>query len=186
MLAGIGIVLVVGIVMVVSRGGEVQSAQQSGPTLQSVPLDPLGIGGLVLNRKSRTPEAGVWVIAETDSLPAPYRRMVVTDDQGRFLVPDLPEGAYDVWVRGYGLRDSSPVKASRGGRLTLEVASARTPQEAAQIYPATYWLSLFKPASMQELPKGFSSQAQWIAAMKTGCSGGCHQLGGDQIGRAHV
>jgi hypothetical protein len=45
-------------------------------------------------------EAGVWVIAETTELPTQFRRIVVTDDQGRYLVPDLPQADYSVWVRG--------------------------------------------------------------------------------------
>src|SRR5882672_3578704 len=52
------------------------------------------------------PEAGVWVIAETTDLPTKFAKVVVTDDQGRFLVPDLPKANYSVWVRGYGLVDS--------------------------------------------------------------------------------
>src|SRR5262245_38959661 len=51
------------------------------------------------------PEAGVWVIAETTSLPTRYIKSVVTDDQGRYLIPDLPRASYEVFVRGYGLLD---------------------------------------------------------------------------------
>src|SRR4029453_17678946 len=98
-------------------------------------------------------EAGVWVIAETDGLPTHFSRIVVTDDNGQFLIPDLPASAsYDVWVRGYGLRDSQPVKAPRGERLTLQVENAQTPQEAAKIYPANYWLSLYQPPPANILP----------------------------------
>ena len=53
------------------------------------------------------PEAGVWVIAETTDLPTRFAKMVVTDDQGRYVVPDLPKAKYKVWVRGYGLVDSA-------------------------------------------------------------------------------
>ena len=49
------------------------------------------------------PEAGVWVIAETDELETKFVKIVVTDDAGRFLLPELPSATYDVWVRGYGL-----------------------------------------------------------------------------------
>ena len=35
-------------------------------------------------------EAGVWVIAETDALPTPYRKIVVTDQHGKFVLPQLP------------------------------------------------------------------------------------------------
>ena len=113
-----------------------------------VDVDPASIGGVVLN--GGRPEAGVWVIAETTGLPTHFSRIVVTDDDGRFLVPDLPESAsYDVWVRGYGLRDSQPVKAARGERVSLQVENAQTPQEAARIYPANYWLSLYQPPPVQ-------------------------------------
>src|SRR5690349_12472886 len=55
------------------------------------------------------PEAGVWVIAETDDLKTPYIKVVVTDDKGRYVLPELPKAKYKVWVRGYGLSDSKPV-----------------------------------------------------------------------------
>src|SRR5581483_8553463 len=70
------------------------------------------IGGVVTG--ARGPEAGVWVIAESKELPTTLRRIVVTDDQGRYVVPDLPKGSYSVWVRGYGLVDSPKVTASPG------------------------------------------------------------------------
>jgi hypothetical protein len=46
------------------------------------------------------PEAGVWVIAETNELPTKYAKMVVTDDLGRYVIPDLSTANYGVWVRG--------------------------------------------------------------------------------------
>src|SRR5215470_11319047 len=66
------------------------------------------IGGVVTG--PRGPEAGVWVIAETNELPTKFVRIVVTDDQGRYLIPDLPKATYNVWVRGYGLVDSPKSK----------------------------------------------------------------------------
>src|SRR5215216_7205827 len=100
-----------------------------------VPAQTSSIGGTVVNSATGKPEAGVWVIAET-KLGTPYRKIVVTDDQGRFLVPDLPAASYDVWVRGYGLQDSGKTKAERGAQIIVRVANAATPQEAAKIYPA--------------------------------------------------
>ena len=47
------------------------------------------IGGVVTSSKG--PEAGVWVIAETKDLPTGYRKIVVTDDQGRYVIPELAE-----------------------------------------------------------------------------------------------
>ena len=60
------------------------------------------------------PEAGVWVIAETTDLPTRYTKSVVTDDQGRYVIPDLPTANYQVWVRGYGLVDSPKMRAKPG------------------------------------------------------------------------
>ena len=118
-------------------------AVSTGAQAGDVPTDARSISGVVLN-KGQAPEAGVWVIAETDSLPTHFRRMVVTDDRGRFLVPELPDASCYVWVRGYGLRDSKPVKAVRGRSMALQVTSARTPQEAAKIYPSNYCSFTFK------------------------------------------
>src|SRR6266404_4358399 len=91
---------ILAIVCIISRSAS--GGQQSVSALQ---VDKSSVGGTVLNTSGGKPEAGVWVIAETKSLPVPFRKIVVTDDQGRFLVPDLPEGAYELWVRGYGLKD---------------------------------------------------------------------------------
>ena len=67
------------------------------------------ISGVVQGQQG--PEAGVWVIAETNDLPTKLIKIVVTDDQGRFVLPDLPTATYSVWVRGYGLVDSTPIDA---------------------------------------------------------------------------
>ena len=45
------------------------------------------------------------MIAETIDLPTKFAKIVVTDDQGRYLIPDLPKANYTVWVRGYGIID---------------------------------------------------------------------------------
>jgi hypothetical protein len=148
------------------------------------------IGGVVTSAKG--PEAGVWVIAETSDLPTKYRKIVVTDDLGRFLVPDLPKANYKVWVRGYGLVDSQPVDAAPGKTLALTATIAPDARAAAQYYPADYWYSLMKlpPKSafpMEIAPKqgveGMRSQgpatlteAQWIYFLKRGC-GSCHEQG---------
>ena len=136
------------------------AAQEMRPvraaTAPDVQMDQASIGGVVLNSNGDTPEGGVWVIAETKTLPAPFRRIVVTDDQGRFVVPDLPQGSYELWVRGYGLKDSAHVSASRGARVKIQVTSAKDPQEAAKIYPANYWMSLYQPPAKEELPERFT------------------------------
>src|ERR671931_2175620 len=81
-----------------------------------------GIRGVVTNGK--TAEAGVWVIAETEELPTKFAKIVVTDDRGRFLIPELPKADYRVWVRGYGLVDSKKVKAKPGALLRLKATVA--------------------------------------------------------------
>jgi len=97
---------------------------------QQVRVDADDIGGVVTGAKG--PEAGVWVIAETKDLPTKYVKIVVTDDAGRYLLPDLPKGNYDVWVRGYGLVDSPKVKAAPGKALDLKAVAAPTRAAAAE------------------------------------------------------
>src|SRR2546425_13116638 len=89
------------------------NAQQAA----AVAIDADDIGGV--GRGPNGPEAGVWVIAETLDLPTRYAKMVVTDAQGRYVVPDLPKAKYKVWVRGYGLVDSPKVDAQPGTNLDL-------------------------------------------------------------------
>src|SRR3954462_4017565 len=85
------------------------------------------LGGIVTGPSG--PEAGVWVIAETKDLPTRFAKIVVTDDQGRYLVPDLPKASYDLWVRGYGLVDSPKVKATPGQTLNLTAVPAASEKE---------------------------------------------------------
>jgi hypothetical protein len=168
------LIAVIWLISDLTIGQHIRAAQASrSPDIQ---VDKASIGGLVVNANDQAPEAGVWVIAETKDLPVPFREIVVTDDQGRFLVPDLPEGSYELWVRGYGLKDSAPVKASRGERVSLQVTSAKDSQEAARIYPASYWTSLIQVPSTTEVPDRYSSQEHWIADWRAGCNQ-CHQLG---------
>src|SRR3569623_3345901 len=85
------------------------------------------ISGVVQGEKG--PEAGVWVIAETKDTLTNFIKIVVTDDQGRFMLPELPTANYDVWVRGYGLVDSAKPTAKSGAEnVTIKVTSAKTPQ----------------------------------------------------------
>src|SRR2546425_3095570 len=105
--------------------------QQQG---QAVRIDADDIGGVVTGPNG--PEAGVWVIAETTDLPTRFVRIVVTDDQGRYLLPDLPKANYSVWVRGYGLVDSAKVPATPGRILDLKATPAASPRAAAEYYPA--------------------------------------------------
>ena len=108
------------------------------------------IGGVVTG--PRGPEAGVWVIAETSDLPTKFVRIVVTDDQGRYLIPDLPKANYSVWVRGYGLVDSPKSKSTGGKTLNLTAVAAPNARAAAAYYPAGYWFSLLKVPEKSEFP----------------------------------
>ena len=143
------------------------------------------IGGVVTSSKG--PEAGVWVIAETKDLPTGYRKIVVTDDQGRYVIPELPKATYDVWVRGYGLVDSPKVKAAPGKMLNLTAVIAPDAAAAAQYYPAAYWYSLLHIPPKSDFPgtgdKGngiserIKDQGAWIENVKTDGCEACHQLG---------
>src|ERR1700689_3298073 len=112
------------------------SAQQGAP----VHIGDTDLGGVVSGPNG--PEAGVWVIAETTDLPTKMAKIVVTDDNGRYVMPDLPKANYSVWVRGYGLVDSPKVQSAPGKMLDLTAVPAPSPAAAAQYYPAIYWYAM--------------------------------------------
>ena len=146
----------------------------------AVAIDNDDIGGTVTGASG--PEAGVWVIAETTDLPTRYAKMVVTDDQGRYVVPDLPKAKYKVWVRGYGLINSPKVDGEPGKQLDLKAVAAPNEAAAAQYYPAIYWYSMLKiPEASQfggksDIPEKIT-QAEWLTVIKNRACVGCHQLG---------
>jgi hypothetical protein len=146
------------------------------PTSVAAPtIDADDIGGVVLGSKG--PEAGVWVIAETNAFKTRYAKIVVTDEQGAYVIPDLPTAEYSVWVRGYGLTDSSKTQAKPGKIVNIDVKPAANANEAAQIYPAAYWYAMVKlpqDSEIAHLSGGRNEYLMWIKNM--GCVG-CHQLG---------
>jgi hypothetical protein len=154
-------------------------------TGETVRIDNDDLGGVVTSAKG--PEAGVWVIAETNDLPTKLIKTVVTDDRGRYVVPDLPKARYSVWVRGYGLVDSPKVEAEPGKIVNLTAVLAANPRAAAEYYPSNYWYALLQMPPKSDFPgtgpKGngigefFRSQAQWIEHVKTDSCESCHQLG---------
>ena len=170
----------IAVFLTVSRMG--MSAPQA-TTNGTVRVDSDDIGGVVSGAMG--PEAGVWVIAETTDLPTKFVKMVVTDDRGRYLVPDLPKANYKVWARGYGLVDSASVQTAPGKLVNLTAVVAPNPRAAAEYYPAVYWFSLVQPPAKSEFPgtgangisPGIKSQAQWLRLMKTDSCMSCHQLG---------
>jgi hypothetical protein len=143
------------------------------------------IGGVVTSTKGQ--EAGVWVIAETADLPAKFVKIVVTDEKGRYLLPQLPKANYKVWVRGYGLVDSLPVQATPGKVVNLNAVVAPNPRAAAEYYPAIYWFSLLRVPDKSEfpgtglkgngIPENMKSQGQWLHFLKTDSCWSCHQMG---------
>jgi hypothetical protein len=157
-------------------------ALQTGDTIR---IDPDDIGGVVTSAKG--PEAGVWVIAETTELPTKFVKIVVTDDRGRYVIPDLPKANYSVWVRGYGLVDSAKVAATPGKTVNLKAVVAPDAKAAAEYYPAGFWFSLIRVPEKSEFPgnapggNGISptikSQQDWIQRLKSGGCTACHQLG---------
>jgi hypothetical protein len=133
------------------------------------------------------PEAGVWVIAETRDLGTRFAKIVVTDDLGRYVLPDLPKAHYEVWVRGYGLVDSPKVAAQPGTALNLTAVVAPDRAAAAQYYPAIYWWALLKVPDAKSfpgtgpngngMPVAFETRDQWLDVIKTNGCGNCHQIG---------
>ena len=150
----------------------------------TVPTAADVIGGVV--KSANGPEAGVWVIAETTDLPTRFIKIVVTDDQGRYVLPELPKAKYRVFVRGYGLIESASVNSAPGARLDLTAVVAPDAKAAAEYYPANYWYSLITPPAATEfpgtgaagngIPPVIKSQQQWFAQLREDC-GHCHQVG---------
>ena len=150
-----------------------------------VKVSATSIGGTVTSPKG--PEAGVWVIAETHDLPTGYIKEVVTDDRGRYLIPDLPKANYSVWARGYGLVDSPKLTTEPGKTVDLKPTIAPDAKTAAQLYPGNYWYALMKVPEKNEFPgtgpsgNGISpnvkNQGQWLHLVKTDSCESCHQLG---------
>jgi hypothetical protein len=146
------------------------------------------ISGVVSGPKG--PEAGVWVIAETTDLPTKFAKVVVTDDRGRYLIPELPQANYSVWVRGYGLVDSAKVKSAAGKTLNLKAVAAPSAKAAAEYYPGMYWYSLLKIPDKSEFPgtgdkgngisENMKSQEDWVDTVKNACQS-CHALGSKGI-----
>jgi hypothetical protein len=171
----------IGMLLAMSPAG--LNAQQSTPPGVSVGENDLG--GAVTGPNG--PEAGVWVIAETTDLPTKFAKIVVTDDQGRYVLPELPKANYNVWVRGYGLVDSPKVQSAPGKTLNLTAVTAPTPAAAADYYPAIYWYSMINVPDQSQFPgtgpqgNGMSpnlkSQSQWLDVLKTNGCYTCHQLG---------
>ena len=143
------------------------------------------LGGVVTGPNG--PEAGVWVIAETKDLGTKMAKMVVTDDQGRYVLPDLPKANYEVWVRGYGLVDSPKVQTAPGKTLNLTAVKAPDERAAAQYYPAIYWFAMMKIPDKSQFPgtgpsgNGISpqmkDQGQFLDMVRTDGCVTCHQLG---------
>src|SRR4051812_11186089 len=112
----------------------------AAPATATVQVKADEIGGVVTGAKG--PEAGVWVIAETTDLPTKFVKIVVTDDQGRYLIPGLPKANYTVWNRGYGLVDSMKTKTATGKTVNLKSVAAPSDAAAAEYYPAIYWYAM--------------------------------------------
>ena len=111
------------------------------------------IGGTATS--ARGPEAGVWVIAETDELKTPFIKIVVTDDAGRYVLPQLPTATYNVWVRGYGLADSDKVEGRPGDtalNLTAKIASSPRPRATTSSWREPIWRPAGQPWRSATLP----------------------------------
>ena len=176
-------VVAFGFALIFADSPVANSAQQSTGT--AVAVDNDDIGGTVTSAKG--PEAGVWVIAETRGLQTKLVKIVVTDDQGRYVVPDLPKATYNVWVRGYGLVDSP--QGAKHARQGPQPESGRRAQRACRggVLPGGLLVLAHRSAGQARVPRhrrqgnGISptmrSQAEWLRSLKNGGCWGCHQLG---------
>src|SRR6266576_1378741 len=163
-------------------------AQPAAPQAanQAVVIDADDIGGTVTSRFG--PEAGVWVIAETRDLGTRFAKSVVTDERGRYVLPELPKAKYQVWVRGYGLVDSPKVQTEPGKILNLTAVPAPNEKAAAEYYPPVYWLAMAKMPDKSQFPgtghggnginEKLTSQEAFLREFKTDGCFHCHAVGG--------
>lgn len=170
--------LAVGAVAVLALAAGPSGSQTPAPIV----MDGDDIAGTVTGPKG--PEAGVWVIAETTDLPTKFARIVVSDDRGRYLIPDLPKANYNVWVRGYGLVDSPKQRLAPGARADLKAVPAPNAQAAAAYYPALYWYAMLHIPAKSEFANAkpdangvTMDQGRWLDIVKTDGCYTCHQLG---------
>src|SRR3954470_23190377 len=177
-------VAAIGVAVLLSTPAAQLRAQQSAPP--GVSVGDGDLGGVVSGPNG--PEAGVWVIAETTDLPTRMAKIVVTDDQGRYVLPELPKAKYSVWVRGYGLVDSPKVETEPGKIVNLTAVPAPNEAAAAELYPPVYWLSMAKMPEKSEFPgtghngnginEKLSTQPQFLREFKTDGCFHCHAVGG--------
>jgi hypothetical protein len=190
-----GAVGLIALAIVLPTSAQQNTAKQAAPAKQATKSHYVSPPGFITGTVTgdNGPEAGVWVIAQTSDLGTPMIKTVVTDDQGRYLVPELPVVNYKLWVRGYGIEDSKPIDTRPSANpVALKVTNAKSPAEAAQVYPGDYWLSLLAPPAKNLFPgtgektaanpdgngldRGMLDQDHWINRLKSGCNF-CHQLG---------
>jgi len=180
---GVISVAIVTVALLFAAGQSRLDAQQAADP--AIRIGATDLGGVVTGPGG--PEAGVWVIAETTDLPTKFAKIVVTDDRGRYLLPELPKANYNVWVRGYGLVDSPKVRTAPGKILNLTAVPAPSAAAAAEYYPAIYWYSMLRVPEKSEFPgtgpdgnginPALKSQEQWLDIVKTNGCYGCHAIG---------
>src|SRR5579859_2553384 len=168
---------------VIAYSGPLKAQQNA-----TLPVGADAIGGQVTGASG--PEAGVWVIAETTDLPTKFAKMVVTNDSGQFVIPQLPAAKYKIWVRGYGLIDSDKQDVVPGKTINLSAKPAPNEAAAAEYYPGMYWYSMLKIPDAGEfpgadksptgMPAGMKTQSDWIDTIKNSCQS-CHALGSKNI-----
>jgi len=178
----ISVVIVTAALLFAAGQPRLDAQQAADPAIRIGAAD---LGGMVTGPGG--PEAGVWVIAETTDLPTKFAKIVVTDDRGRYLLPELPKANYNVWVRGYGLVDSPKVRTAPGKILNLTAVPAPSAAAAAEYYPAIYWYSMLRVPERSEFPgtgadgnginQALKSQEQWLDIVKTNGCYGCHAIG---------
>src|SRR5215470_15536111 len=144
----ISVTIVIAAVVLAAAGRAPLDAQQAADP--AIRIGGSDLGGVVTSANG--PEAGVWVIAETADLSTKYAKIAVTDDGGRYVLPELPAATYNVWVRGYGLVDSPKVRTSPGKMLNLTAVVPPSAAAAAEYYPAIYWYSMLRVPDKSEFP----------------------------------
>ena len=138
-----------------------------------------GIAGIVKDEAGH-PLAGAWVTGVNATTSSHPRKTVVTDENGRYVIPDLPgPNPYQVRARVYGYADRWIKNVSAGTVVNIEYQAQDRlgSKETAAQYPAQYWLSLVDvPSESKVKAAGFEDQRHWMGQFNMVCQL-CHQLG---------
>jgi hypothetical protein len=157
--SGLVVACIAGILGACAGQADTQRSGEQGP----------GVGPTIWAESSPADTAGSGrvVIAETRDLPTPFAKIVVTDERGRYVVPDLPPASYRVWVRGYGSSIRRKSRPPRGRRKSYCGGRAKRGRRGPTL-PGDLLVFHAQGAATSEFPIGkVADQPEWLNVIKS-------------------